>query len=414
MRGRPPRRRRPQARGRPFRRNRPRRGCRRQPGCRAEPGRARRLERRGALANPPAYEPPVCPGTPPSGARSSSGAGAAGLFCALVLAEAGLAPVLIERGSDARPARGATCERFVATGELDVESNIQFGAGGAGTFSDGKLTTGTNSPANAWIARAFADAGASPDILWQAHPHIGSDALPRVVANLVARIERAGGEVRWRTRLTELVVEGGSLRGVRAETHGGGRGHRHARARVRPRRARVRPFGARRLRAAARPGGRPRAKGVLYGGAHRAPAGTRRPGALWARRGAPLPAARRLQAQPPPARRPRRVHVLHVSGRDRRRGGERGGRRGDQRDERVRPRRATTPTPPCSPTSTPRTFPAPTTTRSPASASSGRASGKHSSSEAGASPRRRSCSATSWRAGPLRGAARSSRPIRAV
>ncbi len=109
-------------------------------------------------------------------------------------------------------------ERFVATGELDVESNIQFGAGGAGTFSDGKLTTGTNSPANAWIARAFADAGASPDILWQAHPHIGSDALPRVVANLVARIERAGGEVRWRTRLTELVVEGGSLRGVRAET----------------------------------------------------------------------------------------------------------------------------------------------------------------------------------------------------
>lgn len=167
-------------------------------------------------ANPPAYEPPVAR-HPAERRPVVVGAGAAGLFCALSLAEAGLAPVLIERGSD--PVRRVRdVERFVATGELDVESNIQFGAGGAGTFSDGKLTTGTNSPANAWIARAFADAGASPDILWQAHPHIGSDALPRVVANLVARVERAGGEVRWRTRLTELVVEGGSLRGVRAET----------------------------------------------------------------------------------------------------------------------------------------------------------------------------------------------------
>ncbi len=165
-------------------------------------------------ANPPAYEPPVAR-HPAERRPVVVGAGAAGLFCALSLAEAGLAPVLIERGSD--PVRRVRdVERFVATGELDVESNIQFGAGGAGTFSDGKLTTGTNSPANAWIARAFADAGASPDILWQAHPHIGSDALPRVVANLVARIERAGGEVRWRTRLTELVVEDGALRGVRA------------------------------------------------------------------------------------------------------------------------------------------------------------------------------------------------------
>lgn len=170
------------------------------------------------MANPPAYEPPVAR-HPAERRPIVVGAGAAGLFCALSLAEAGLAPVLIERGSD--PARRMRdVERFVATGELDVESNIQFGAGGAGTFSDGKLTTGTNSPANSWIARAFVDAGASSDILWQAHPHIGSDALPRVVANLVARIERAGGEVRWRTRLTELVVEGGALRGVRVEASG--------------------------------------------------------------------------------------------------------------------------------------------------------------------------------------------------
>ena len=94
-------------------------------------------------ANPPAYEPPVAR-HPAERRPVVVGAGAAGLFCALSLAEAGLAPVLIERGSD--PVRRVRdVERFVATGELDVESNIQFGAGGAGTFSDGKHTTGTSS-----------------------------------------------------------------------------------------------------------------------------------------------------------------------------------------------------------------------------------------------------------------------------
>ena len=145
------------------------------------------------------------------------GAGAAGLFAALALAEAGVAPIVIERGAPAHE-RVRDVARFVATGELDPESNIQFGAGGAGTFSDGKLTTGTNVPENAWVLKTFVEAGASPDILWQSHPHIGSDVLPGVVSNLVARIERAGGEVRWRTRMTELVVEGGRLAGVRVES----------------------------------------------------------------------------------------------------------------------------------------------------------------------------------------------------
>lgn len=165
-------------------------------------------------ANPPVYNPPVA--LHPGDTRPVViGAGAAGLFCAVALAEAGLAPILLERGAEpARRVRDVAL--FNETGLLDVESNIQFGAGGAGTFSDGKLTTGTNSPANSWITQAFVDAGASPDILWQGHPHIGSDALPRVVGNLVARIERAGGEVRWRTRMTELVVEDGALKGVRA------------------------------------------------------------------------------------------------------------------------------------------------------------------------------------------------------
>lgn len=145
------------------------------------------------------------------------GAGAAGLFAAVALAEAGLAPILIERGA---PASQRTCDvnEFTSTGRLNLESNIQFGAGGAGTFSDGKLTTGTSSPAHAWITQAFVDAGAPADILWQAGPHIGSDMLPTVVDNLVLRIERAGGEVRWHTRMTELVVADGALTGVRTET----------------------------------------------------------------------------------------------------------------------------------------------------------------------------------------------------
>lgn len=145
------------------------------------------------------------------------GAGAAGLFAAVALAEAGLAPILIERGAPAAE-RGRDVDEFVRTGRLNLESNIQFGAGGAGTFSDGKLTTGTSSPAHAWISQAFVEAGASPDILWQAGPHIGSDVLPTVVENLVARIERAGGEVRWHTRMTELVVEHGVLAGIRTVT----------------------------------------------------------------------------------------------------------------------------------------------------------------------------------------------------
>ncbi len=145
------------------------------------------------------------------------GAGAAGLFAAVALAEAGLAPLVIERGS-APQQRMADVRRFFDDAALDTESNIQFGAGGAGTFSDGKLTTGTNSPAHGWILNAFVEAGASSDILWQAGPHIGSDVLPGVVANLVSRIKRAGGEVRWRTRMTEIVVENGEVAAVRVES----------------------------------------------------------------------------------------------------------------------------------------------------------------------------------------------------
>ena len=131
------------------------------------------------------------------------GAGCAGLFCALALASAGLEPVLVERGDDATR-RTEAVRRFDATGELDPESNIQFGVGGAGTFSDGKLTTGTKSPLHRLVLETFVAAGAQPEIAWDAKPHIGSDVLPDVVEAICRRIRELGGEVRTRTRLTGI------------------------------------------------------------------------------------------------------------------------------------------------------------------------------------------------------------------
>lgn len=147
------------------------------------------------------------------------GAGCAGLFCALALARAGLEPLLVERGDDASRRRAAV-ERHNETGELDPESNIQFGVGGAGTFSDGKLQTGTRSPAHRLILEELAGAGARRSILWDAKPHVGSDVLPGVVTELVRQIEEAGGEVRCRCRMTDLDVRGGRVRSVTLEQTG--------------------------------------------------------------------------------------------------------------------------------------------------------------------------------------------------
>ena len=141
------------------------------------------------------------------------GAGCAGLFCALALAEAGIAPLLVERGDGSRR-RTAAIDRFNTTGILDPECNIQFGLGGAGTFSDGKLATGTKSPAHRLILQTFVDAGSPERILWDAKPHVGSDILPQVVEHILARIVELGGEVRLRTRMTGLEIAGGRVRSV--------------------------------------------------------------------------------------------------------------------------------------------------------------------------------------------------------
>ena len=140
------------------------------------------------------------------------GAGCAGLFAALALAEAGLEPLLIERGKDAAR-RADDVETFNALGLLNPESNIQFGLGGAGAFSDGKLSTGTKSPDHRLILNTLVQAGAPRDILWESNPHIGSDILPRVVASLVERIRGLGGEVRFGCKL--IRVDRGVDTGIR-------------------------------------------------------------------------------------------------------------------------------------------------------------------------------------------------------
>lgn len=159
------------------------------------------------------FRAPVHLGTKRVGRPVVVGAGCAGLFCALALAEAGLEPLLVERGQDSGY-RSSSIERFNRTGKLDVESNIQFGLGGAGTFSDGKLATGTKSPLHRHILKTFVACGAQREILYDAKPHVGSDVLPTVVTNMCRRIGELGGEVRFSTRMVDLDTQGGCVRSI--------------------------------------------------------------------------------------------------------------------------------------------------------------------------------------------------------
>ncbi len=141
------------------------------------------------------------------------GFGPAGMFAALVLARAGLRPIVLERGECAQE-RQKKVERFWRDGVLDPESNVQFGEGGAGTFSDGKLNTGTKNERGRWVLEQLVRFGAQEEILYDAKPHVGTDVLFHVVQNLRRRVCELGGEVRFGARLTALLKDGDAISGV--------------------------------------------------------------------------------------------------------------------------------------------------------------------------------------------------------
>ena len=161
------------------------------------------------------YSFPVSGGVKLSHRPIIVGTGPAGLFCGYMLAKAGYQPLLLERGQDVKT-RLADVERFWQDGILNPASNVQFGEGGAGTFSDGKLTTSVKDPCGRQreVLRIFVEAGAPEEILYDAKPHIGTDILCRVVENLRNRITDWGGEVRFASHVTSLLCENGKVLGV--------------------------------------------------------------------------------------------------------------------------------------------------------------------------------------------------------
>lgn len=159
------------------------------------------------VKNPPKNPPVVC------------GAGPAGLFCAYILARTGLKPVLIERGADA-DTRSKEIEKFFKTGVLNVKTNVQFGEGGAGTFSDGKLNTNIRDYRCREVLKTFYECGGPEEILYIAKPHLGTDNLVNIVKNLRNKIIRLGGKVQFNTTLTDITYKDNKITEITVENNG--------------------------------------------------------------------------------------------------------------------------------------------------------------------------------------------------
>lgn len=143
------------------------------------------------------------------------GSGPAGLFAALRLIELGLKPIILERGKEVLP-RKQDIAQINRNNAINPDSNYAFGAGGAGTFSDGKLFTRSKKRGDYNKAlQTLVFHGASPEILYEAHPHIGTDRLPRIITNICEQITKAGGEIHFESRVTGFELRQGRIRGVR-------------------------------------------------------------------------------------------------------------------------------------------------------------------------------------------------------
>ena len=156
---------------------------------------------------------PVLGGEKITGRPLVIGAGPAGLLAALELARYGYRPLVLERGKPVAQ-RVTDVQRFWQNGDFDPDSNVQFGEGGAGTFSDGKLTTRVNDPVMGSILKDFVQAGAPKEILYEHKPHVGTDKLRAMVAGLANEIRALGGEIRYHAHVTGFIVNGNVLTGV--------------------------------------------------------------------------------------------------------------------------------------------------------------------------------------------------------
>ena len=146
------------------------------------------------------------------------GTGPAGIFCGLILAQNGYKPIIIDRGGTVEE-RTKKVQHYWKNGELDTETNVQFGEGGAGTFSDGKLTTRINDPKCDKVLQEYHKFGAPDEILYKAKPHIGTDILKSVVSNIRREIERLGGTVLFNTKAVDLNIRDGKVCGVLTDSH---------------------------------------------------------------------------------------------------------------------------------------------------------------------------------------------------
>lgn len=178
----------------------------------------RAKNRNAVIKKETVYQFPPCGTEPLANPPIIIGTGPAGLFCGLMLAKAGYRPILLERGGSVEERKEAV-ETFWKGGKLDPQCNVQFGEGGAGTFSDGKLNTLVKdvSGRNGEVLRIFAEFGADPSICYVNKPHIGTDVLSQVVSRMRNEIIRLGGQVRFHACVTDFLIEEGTDGGRRLE-----------------------------------------------------------------------------------------------------------------------------------------------------------------------------------------------------